>query len=379
MSRNATYYLFGIFRLLLYPLALLYGAVVWLRNRLYDAGFFSSVEFSVPVIAVGNLSVGGTGKTPHVEYLLRLLQYRYHAATMSRGYGRRTQGFLLADEQTNALRIGDEPMQYYLNFPEAVVSVAEERMTGIPSLLQKRPEVEVVLLDDAYQHRSVKPGLNILITDFARPFYADHILPYGTLRERRRAYKRADVIIISKTPEKLSREAADEVTHRIAPCNGQRVFFSTIRYGQPYNFFNREGVSMREKHVVLVCGIARPAPLVTWLGGEAAAVLPLTYRDHHFFGSRDLEEIRTAYESWDVAQKIIVTTEKDAARLHLFRDMLAEWEIPIVVLPIRVEFLFDGGPDFDRTVLSYIQSEVGVAADEAPPPEDYDEPGQVRL
>ena len=142
-----------------------------MRNRLYDSGFYSSIEFSTPVITVGNLSVGGTGKTPHVEYLIKLLQYRFRVATMSRGYKRRTQGFLLADENTNALRIGDEPMQYHMKFPELTVSVAEERITGIPLLIQKRPEVEVVLLDDAYQHRSVRAGVNILITDFSKPFY----------------------------------------------------------------------------------------------------------------------------------------------------------------------------------------------------------------
>lgn len=371
MSRNATYYLFGIFRLLLYPLALLYGAVVWLRNRLYDTGFFSSVEFSVPVIAVGNLSVGGTGKTPHVEYLLRLLQYRCRVATMSRGYGRRTQGFLLADEKTNALRIGDEPMQYHLAFPEAVVSVAEERMTGIPSLLQKRPEVEVVLLDDAYQHRSVKPGLNILITDFSKPFYKDYILPHGTLRESRKAYIRADVIIVSKSPQQLSAEAAQEIVRHIKPRAGQQVFFSTVRYAQPYDFFTREEVSIRDKHAVLVCGIAKPAPLVASLQQLTAAVHPLTYRDHHFFGSRDLEEIRTTHDGWDAANKIIVTTEKDAARLHLFCDKLNEWNIPIAVLPIRVEFLFNGAHDFERNVLAYIGTEL-VAEPEEPNHEEYD-------
>ena len=184
-QRNALYYMFSLVRVLLYPIALIYGAVVWMRNRLYDSGFYSSIEFSVPVITVGNLSVGGTGKTPHIEYLIMLLQYRFRVATMSRGYKRRTQGFLIADAETNALRIGDEPMQYHLKYPDLVVSVAEERMVGIPKLLQQRPSVEVVLLDDAFQHRSVKAGVNILITDYSKPFYKDSILPMGTLRENK--------------------------------------------------------------------------------------------------------------------------------------------------------------------------------------------------
>ncbi len=185
-SKNILYYIFSVVRIFLYPFALIYGAIVWLRNKLYDAKFFSSIEFSVPVITVGNLT-GGTGKTPHVEYLVRLLQYQYQVATMSRGYKRHTQGFLLADENSNALRIGDEPMQYHMKYPELVVSVAEERMIGIPALLQRRPDVDVILLDDAYQHRSVKAGLTILITDYSRPFYKDYILPFGSLRESRSA------------------------------------------------------------------------------------------------------------------------------------------------------------------------------------------------
>ena len=357
--RNATYFLFGIFRLLLYPLALLYGAVVWLRNRLYDAGFFSSVEFSVPIIAVGNLSVGGTGKTPHVEYLLRLLEYRYRLATMSRGYGRRTQGFLMADESANALRIGDEPMQYHLNFPDVAVSVAEERMTGIPRLLQKRPEVDVLILDDAYQHRSVKPGLNILITDYSKPFYKDHILPYGTLREARKAYRRADVIIVSKCPPGLTREVAESIRQSIRPHAHQQVFFSAIRYGQAYDFFTREAVSLSGKHAVLVAGIAKPAPLLQWLKSIAAGVHPLLYRDHHFFGSRDLAEIHGAYTAWNVSEKVIVTTEKDAARLHLFAGKLAELSLPIVVVPIRTDLLFDEDSAFDSLIMDYIERERG--------------------
>ena len=176
-SKNLLYYAFSVVRLLLYPFALIYGALVWLRNRMYDAKIFSSIEFSVPVITVGNLSTGGTGKTPHVEYLVRLMEYRYQAATMSRGYKRHSQGFIIAGEDSNALRIGDEPMQYHLKFPELVVSVAEERITGIPALLQRRPDIDVIILDDAYQHRTVRAGLSVLITDYSRPFYRTIFCP----------------------------------------------------------------------------------------------------------------------------------------------------------------------------------------------------------
>ena len=347
---------FSFFRILLYPFALIYGALVWLRNRLYDTGFFSSVEFSVPVITVGNLSVGGTGKTPHVEYLIRLLQYRYNIATMSRGYKRRTQGFLIADENSNALRIGDEPMQYHMKFPELVVSVAEERMTGIPSLLQRRPDVDVVLLDDAFQHRSVKAGINMLITDYSRPFYTDFILPYGRLRERRKAYHRADVIIVSKCPPSLSVSDASVIREKVNPLEKQQVFFSTIQYENAYDLYTKEPVSLANKNVLLVCCIARPEPLITEVKSKAKDVHVLSYPDHHYFLSRDLEEIKTTFDNWDVPDKIILTTEKDATRLHLQREAIKDWPMQLAVLPIAVSILFNEGEKLDKAVMDYVDS-----------------------
>jgi tetraacyldisaccharide 4'-kinase len=350
---------FSFVRILLYPFALIYGAIVWLRNRLYDTGFFSSVEFSVPVITVGNLSVGGTGKTPHVEYLIRLLQYRFQVATMSRGYKRRTQGFLLADENANALRIGDEPMQYRMKFPELAVSVAEERMTGIPYLLQRRPDIDVVLLDDAFQHRSVKAGVNILITDFAKPFYDDYILPYGRLRESRKAAHRADIIVVSKCPPSLSVSDAAAIRAKLKPLPHQQVFCSAIHYEAPYDFFTNQPVTLAGSHVLLVCCIANPAPLVEEVRRQAADVHVLSYPDHHYFLSRDLEEIKTTYDGWKVPGKVIVTTEKDATRMHLQLDKLREWNIPIVVLPIAVHILFGEGEKFDAMINTYVDKIIG--------------------
>jgi tetraacyldisaccharide 4'-kinase len=354
-DKNFLYYIFSVVRLLLYPLALIYGAVVWLRNRLYDSKFFSSIQFSVPVISVGNLSTGGTGKTPHVEYLVRLLQYQYTVATMSRGYKRHTQGFIIADHQSNALRIGDEPMQYHMKYPELVVSVSEERITGIPALLQRRPDIDAIVLDDAYQHRSVKPGLNILITDYSKPFYTDHILPFGNLRESKNAYKRADVIIVSKCPPVLSQADAAAIRQRIAPLPHQHTFFTAIRYDQPYDFFTREPLNLAQKHALLVCGIARPEPLLAFLEEHVVGVHTLTYKDHHYFVSQDLEEIKATYEKWEHPDKVIVTTEKDAARLQLHYEKLRAWNITIAIVPIAVSVLFDQGPAFDAAVLQYVE------------------------
>lgn len=340
----------------MFPLAIIYGVIVWLRNRLYDAGFFSSVQFDLPVIIVGNLSTGGTGKTPHVEYLVRLLQYRFRVATLSRGYKRHTQGFLLADETASALRLGDEPMQYYFKFPDLVVSVAEDRVTGIPAILQRRPDVDVVLLDDAYQHRSVRPGLSILITDYAQPYYNDHILPFGNLREGRAASNRADIIIVSKCPQSLTAAQSVEIIQKVKPSEQQKVFFTGIRYQAPVSFFDNTELSFSQKNVVLVCGIARPDSLVRYLESQALSVHTLSYPDHHYFVTSDLEEIRDAFQNWNAPDKIIVTTEKDAARLRLHFSRLTEWQLPIAVLPIEVQFLLDGQPQFDRIVDTYVES-----------------------
>ena len=356
MGENSfLYYVTTVLRLALYPFTLIYGALVWLRNRLYDVQFFNSISFSVPVITVGNLSTGGTGKTPHVEYLIDLLKYRFKVATMSRGYKRYTKGFMIADENTNALRIGDEPMQYFMKYPEVIVCVAEERLTGIPALLQRRPAIDVILLDDAYQHRSVKAGLNILITDYAHPFYKDHILPFGNLREGRGAYKRADVIIVSKCPPGLSAAQAKQITTEIAPLSHQRVFFTSIRYGVPYNFFTREPESLDGAHAILVCGIARPEPLEAYVKGIAADVHMLTYKDHHYFVTTDLEEIKAAHDNWTVPGKVIITTEKDAARLQLHQAQLATWGIPVIVIPINVLVLLGQETELDGIVQNYVE------------------------
>lgn len=372
-EKSFFYYITTVLRLALYPFTLIYGALVWLRNRMYDVGFFNSISFSVPVITVGNLSTGGTGKTPHVEYLIELLQYQYKVATMSRGYKRFTKGFLLADAGTNALKIGDEPMQYHMKYPEAIVCVAEERLTGIPALLQRRPNIEVILLDDAYQHRSVKAGLNILITDFSHPFYKDHILPFGNLRESRNAYKRADVIIVSKSPLNLTEQQAKEMTAHIKPMPHQQVFFTGIQYGTPYHFFSRDMVDVRGTNVVLVCGIARPEPLEAYLRGMANDVHLLTYRDHHYFVTTDLEEIKAAFDNWNVGNKIVVTTEKDAARLHLHTEQLQRWGITIAVVPIKVAVLLNRQAPFNNIVEQYVAKTIADNTEGTDGPVIYEE------
>jgi len=357
-DKSFFYYISKVLRFALYPFALIYGLIVWVRNKLYDKRFFSSIQFSIPVITVGNLSTGGTGKTPHVEYLVNLLQYRYKVATMSRGYKRRTTGFILADQTADALKIGDEPMQYLMKYPELVVSVAEDRLIGIPTLLQKRPDIDVIILDDAFQHRSVKAGLNILITDFSHPFYKDHVLPFGNLRESRSSAGRANVIIVSKCPPDLPIATAENMVSRIAPAMTQKVFFTGISYGMPFDLFTREPEKIADKNIVLVCCIANPTPLIKYLKQQAKQVHPLTYHDHHYFSTQDVEEIIATYANWNVQDKIIVTTEKDATRLHLHHQLLQQSGVTIAVLPIKVLTLFNQGPELDQIINDFTEQTI---------------------
>lgn len=360
MNFNPLMIFVALLKLLLWPLSILYGIIMWLRNRLYDNGLYSSIQFSVPVICVGNLSTGGTGKTPHIEYLIRLFQYEYRVATQSRGYKRRSRGFKLATPRSSAFDLGDEPMQFYRKFPEVAVSVCEERMTGIPALLGQRPDVDIVLLDDAFQHRSVKAGFNILITDHARPFYNDYILPFGDLREQRSAYKRADAIIVSKCPDHLNEEEQRKIIQAIRPFPEQKIFFTKIRYGECYDFFTNETTPLqRTQNVVLVSGIAKPGPMLEFVKEKVAAVHLLKYPDHHYFTASSLEEIKQTCNNWEGAKPIIVTTEKDATRLALRHEELAGWGVTICVLPIEITFLNEK-EEFDTLIRSYVLNARGM-------------------
>ncbi len=355
---NPLLILMHLLKPLLYPLALLYGAIVWLRNKLYDAGVLSSIQFSVPVISVGNLSTGGTGKTPHIEYLIELLQYEFRVGTMSRGYKRKTTGFFIAGSDSDARQMGDEPMQYFSKYPEIVVSVCEDRMTGIPQLLREHPDIDVILLDDAFQHRSVKPGVNILVTDYARPFYKDYILPFGRLREQRKAYKRAHIIIVSKCPREITASEMKVVTEQIRPLPHQKVFFTGITYKGLVNFFINEPLTMPAGpvNIVFVSGIAQPEPVLQHLRKQAANVHLLRYPDHHYFTLANIEEIKQTYLNWDAEHKIILTTEKDATRLMLHYTELAGWNIPVAVLPIKISFIKEEDT-FKQYLSGYIAQE----------------------
>ncbi len=338
-------------RFLLYPFSLVYDAITRVRNYLFDSGRLSSVRFDLPVIAVGNLSTGGTGKTPHVEYLIRLLRDQFKVATMSRGYKRKSRGFLLAGQNVGADQIGDEPMQYFSKFPDILVSVAEERMTGIPDLIGKHPEVEVVLLDDAYQHRTVRPGFNILLTEYEQPYFKDSVLPMGRLRESKVGAKRADVIIVTKCPSAITQQEADNFVRQLNPLSHQRVFFTGFKYGQPYEIRSKENYVIAGQPIVIVAGIARPEAFIKSISDLGQVVEVLRYRDHHYFTAADVVAIQGAVKIGG-ANTIVLTTEKDAQRLRLWDKQLQD--ITIIAAPISVEFLFGQQAEFDKVILNYV-------------------------
>jgi tetraacyldisaccharide 4'-kinase len=352
---NFNFPLIGAVRMLLFPFSLLYFLGIWIRNWCYDKDIFKSSSFNLPIICVGNLAVGGTGKSPMVEYLVRLLKDEFSVATLSRGYKRKTKGYALANERSTALEIGDEPMQFHLKFPDVAVSVGEERLVAIPQLLHDRPNTNVIILDDAFQHRVIRAGLNILLVDCGNLFTRDWYLPTGDLRDEKRSYKRAEIIIITKNDPLLSPEDSESVVKEIQPLAHQQVFFSTIHYSTPYHITTAEKKEITEElEVLLVTGIANPAPLKKLLQEACAAYYQLSYDDHHIFTIDDLKEIITRFEDINAGTKIIVTTEKDAVRLSKFENQLKD--LPFFVIPIEHKFLFDQGSAFDNAVKAFIRN-----------------------
>jgi tetraacyldisaccharide 4'-kinase len=351
MSFN--FYLFKGLRLLLFPFSILVWIYLRIRNWLYNKNIIRSASFNMPIICVGNLSVGGTGKSPMVEYLLQLLHKRYEVATVSRGYKRKTKGYLLANEHTTALEIGDEPMQFHIKYPAVAVAVGEERIITVPQLLHDRPNTKAIILDDAFQHRQITAGLNIILTDYSNPYWYDWYLPTGELRDNKRSAARAQIIVVTKCPPDLGIEQKQECIRHIKPLPHQKVFFSCIRYGQPYHIITRQTMPLSDSlEVLLVCGIANPLPLKNYLEEHTELYLEKSFSDHHIFTIDDWKEIEERFADLDGANKIILTTEKDAVRLVKFGELLHDK--PLYVLPIEPVFLFDEGPVFNEAIINFI-------------------------
>ena len=326
-------------RKILFPLAFLYWLITFIRNWLYDLGVFKSYSFDVPIIAVGNLSVGGTGKTPQIEYLIRLLSEKYYVAVLSRGYKRLSKGFVLADENATASIIGDEPFQFYSKFPTIQVAVDANRKKGIEKLLQLQNKPEVILLDDAFQHRKVKAGFYILLSAYDDLFCDDFILPFGNLRESALGKKRADMIIITKCPQDLSELAQQNIKEKLQVK--QPVYFTTIQYDDcVYGNENRIHVeALKSESKLLIAGIAKPKLFFDFLKSETDETL--VFPDHHHFSKQDCEQILAKAKG-----RKIITTEKDFVRLN---GLLPNSQL--YYLPIKAVFL---NTNFDKAIEDYV-------------------------
>ncbi len=347
--------------ILLYPFSLIYGLVTYVRNKLFDWHILPSKSFGLPIISVGNLSMGGTGKTPHVEYLADMLKDEYTVGILSRGYRRKTSGFFLADESSDARTIGDEPMQFYNRYRGETVHVAvdEKRVRGTKKLLEKKPDIDVIILDDSFQHRWIKPGLNILLTDFFHPFYEDFVVPSGRLREFRAGAKRADIIVVSKSGKVLSPITRRTLVEKIKPTDKQELYFSFIDYGdpQPLPSLKEPPPWGKTYAILLVTGIANPYPLEAKVAAECTELHKLQYPDHHKFNAEDAEKIKKTFEEIISQNKIIITTEKDAMRLSSSSILEILDDLPIFYWPIHVNLHNKDKEAFNRQILEYVRKD----------------------
>lgn len=347
-------------KILLFPLAVIYGIMTSLRNMLYDGKILKSKSFDVHTICVGNLAVGGTGKTPHIEYLIKLLKDQFTIATLSRGYKRKTNGFLIADQNSTAFDIGDEPLQYKSKNPWLTVAVDTNRPNGVKNLLALTEPPGVILLDDAFQHRALKCEMNIVVSEYSHIYLNDCMLPAGNLREPKKGINRADIIIISKTPDRVNAVDIRNLIKDIKPLSHQKLFFTWLKYGELKGFKNPEETvhtlnDLFRYRVVVFTGIGNPDPMVTYLKEYASSVKHIQYPDHHTFTLQNIADIRAALDAIDGGNKIVVTTEKDAMRLkdNDLQDIVNT--LPLFILPIEVDFK-DKEQEFNETIINYVRT-----------------------
>ena len=342
--------------ILLAPIALIYGLIVKIRNLLFDFKILKSVSFEKPIICVGNLTVGGTGKTPHVEYLIKLLSTKLNIATLSRGYGRETKGFGYASTTSTATEVGDEPLQIKLKYPSIQVSVDADRVGGITRLINENSNLDLILLDDAFQHRYVKPGLSILLIDFNRPITSDYFLPMGRLRDSVKEKRRADIVIISKCPFDLNPEMRIHLSKKLELSPKQSIYFTTMVYGEPIPVFKEYRINLeleKEQEIYAFAGIANPTFFFSHLENKANLIEKHTFPDHFAFTKNKIYPIFDSYLRSKANSKAIVTTEKDAARLRGIPSLDEEFKKSIFYIPIEVKFVDDQEIIFNNQILNY--------------------------
>ena len=343
----------------LLPFSWIYGSIVRFRNWLFDMGLKKSKSFSIPIISVGNITVGGSGKTPHVEYLIRLLHDKAKIAVLSRGYKRKSHGYVLAEESTTMPEIGDEPFQMHQKFSDIYVAVDAKRARGIENLQndEATKDVDVVLLDDAFQHRYVKPGINILLVDYHRLIIYDKMLPAGRLREPLSGKNRADIVIITKCPKDLKPMEFRVLTKAMDLYPFQKLYFTSIDYDTPKGVFEEKQIELdklQDYHVLLLTGIASPKQMEHDLKPMTKDVTNLSFGDHHSFKGKDIDRINDAFESMP-EPRIIITTEKDAVRLRETEGLYEKVKSNMYELPIKVSFMLDQQDNFNEKIISYVR------------------------
>lgn len=345
-------------KIVLYPFTLLYGLIIAIRNFLYDSKVFKQHDFEVPVISVGNITVGGTGKTPHAEYIISLLKKQFNVAYLSRGYKRRTKGFLLASRNSGVSEIGDEAVQIKQKFPEITVAVCEKRVQGIQKLINdKRFDIDVIVLDDAFQHRSVKPSINILLVDYTQPIFDDDLLPAGRLREPCHSRFRANFIIYTKCPAMLKPIDQRVIKNRLDIRPYQNLFFTSIVYGEitpaekGVKLFTND---MRKHAVLLITGIANPQPLIDYLTPQVGEIIHLAYADHFHYNSNELIKIKENFDTIESAEKIMITTEKDMVRFKSVNEKPIGFIENLYYIPIEIKFLDKTKDLFNKRVMNYV-------------------------
>ncbi len=348
--------------LVLLPFSWLYGLVIWIRNQLYDNDLFPAFTFPVPTISVGNLTVGGTGKTPHSEYLLNLLNKEHKTAYLSRGYKRTTREFKVVDASSTSAEVGDEALQTKLRFPETTVAVDRKRANGIRELMKLAPRIQVIVLDDAYQHRSVQTGLSLLLTDFNRPFLEDRLLPAGLLREPARNRNRADVILVSKTPETLKPMELREIAMKMNLALGQHLFFTSIAYESLVPVFPKAPEKSlaglkNNSGILLVCGVAQPDPLIAFAREITDRLEILRFPDHQRYTETHVEQIMTRiiHRTEPGELLTLITTEKDAVKLKEL-DFPPQVRSCMYAVRIGIRFLNNDKEEFDKIVKTYVES-----------------------
>jgi tetraacyldisaccharide 4'-kinase len=349
--------------ILLYPFSVLYGVITAIRNFLYNSRVLHSESFDLPVICVGNITVGGTGKTPHTEYLAELLSKQFRVAVLSRGYRRKTSDFRLVTPSSEVTEVGDEPLQMKRKFPGVMVTVDRKRAAGIWRILDREPGTDVVILDDAYQHRRVNPGLTILLSDFDRPFYRDHMLPYGNLREYSSNIDRAEIILITKCPSGISAIQRRLIVKEIGKAAYQTLYFTSYSYKAPVPVFPGQGDQegfpepdmWSEYGAVVVTGIANPGPFRAYLKSLFRETIELGYPDHHQFGHADLKSIESALSNLKATGKYVITTEKDATRLRTMTGISDKLKSAFYYIPIGIEFLNEDKEEFDNIITDYVR------------------------